>query len=225
MNSNKKKGWRIFIISLWKGIKIRTFDKKSYVFAKVQAMKIFKPLTWGLIVFVLYSSGLFQYVALFGQTAMLYSGFVNAEVISNSNTHFDYNFTIKDLTGKKIEFKDFQGKVVFLNLWATWCGPCRSEMASIQKLYEEVDTNKVTFIMLSLDDDAHLDKVKTYITSKSFTFPVFMPYGYLANQLQVPSIPTTFVITKDGTIDLKEVGMRNYNTAKFKKYLEELAGR
>ena len=193
------------------------------MFRTPQAIKVLRPLTWGVIVFVLYSSGAFQYVALFGQTAILQSGLVNAQVISNSKVPFDYNFAVKDLAGKKVEFKDFQGKVVFLNLWATWCGPCRSEMASIQKLYEEVDRNKITFIMLSLDDDSYLERVKNYIAAKSFTFPVFMPNGYLASQLQVPSIPTTFVITKDGIIDLKEVGMRNYNTTNFKKYLEELA--
>jgi hypothetical protein len=77
--------------------------------------------------------------------------------------------------------------------------------------------------MLSLDKDSQLEKVKAYVASRSFTFPVYMPSGYLADQLQVPSIPTTFVITKEGIIDLKEIGMKNYNTPKFKKYLEALS--
>jgi len=188
-------------------------------------MSILKPLALAIISFTLYLSGALQQLASFAQTAVVKSGLVNASVISNSKAAFDYNFTIKDLEGKKIEFKDFQGKVIFLNLWATWCGPCRSEMSAIQKLYENIDKEKVAFVMLSLDKDSHLEKVKSFVSSRSFTFPVFMPSGYLADQLQVPSIPTTFVITKTGVIDLKEVGMKNYNTAKFKKYLEELAAR
>jgi hypothetical protein len=96
-------------------------------------------------------------------------------------------------------------------------------MASIQKLYDGVDKGKISFVMLSLDRDSQLEKVKSYIATKAFTFPIYMPSGYLSDQLQVPSIPTTFVISKDGKIVLKEVGMKNYNTAKFKKYLEELA--
>ncbi len=84
---------------------------------------------------------------------------------------------------------------------------------------------KISFVMLSLDKDSQVEKVKGFVSSRSFTFPVYLPSGYLADQLQVPSIPTTFVITKDGVIDLKEVGMKNYNTTKFKKYLEELAAR
>lgn len=192
---------------------------------KAHRKTILKPLAWGVVVFVLYLSGAFQQLASFAQSAVIHSGLVNASVASNSKMPFDYNFSIKDLNGKRIEFKDLQGKVIFLNLWATWCGPCRSEMAAIQKLYESFDKDKVSFVMLSLDKDAHLEKVKSYVASKAFTFPVFMPSGYLADQLQVPSIPTTFVINKEGLIDLKEVGMKNYNTPKFKKYLEGLAAR
>jgi len=186
---------------------------------------ILKPLAWGIVIFALYLIGALQQLASFAQTAVIHSGLVNASVKTNSKTPFDYNFTLKDLAGKKIEFKEFQGKVIFLNLWATWCGPCRSEMAAIEKLYKSMDKEKVSFVMLSLDRDTYLEKVKAYVSSRSFTFPVYMPSGYLADQLQVPSIPTTFVITKDGVIDLKEVGMKNYNTTKFKKYLEELAAR
>jgi len=193
------------------------------VFKKLQTLKILKPLAWGVILLAFYLSGMFQLFASFAQTAVVKSGLVNASTTPNSKTPFDYNFTLKDLTGKKMEFKEFHGKVVFLNLWATWCGPCRSEMAAIQKLYESMDKDKVSFVMLSLDKDAHVEKVKAYVNSRSFTFPVYMPSGYLADQLQVPSIPTTFVITKEGVIDLKEVGMKNYNTTKFKKYLESLS--
>ena len=193
------------------------------MFKKLQTLKILKPLAWGVILLAFYLSGMFQLFASFAQTAVVKSGLVNASTTPNSKTPFDYNFTLKDLTGKKMEFKEFHGKVVFLNLWATWCGPCRSEMAAIQKLYESMDKDKVSFVMLSLDKDAHVEKVKAYVNSRSFTFPVYMPSGYLADQLQVPSIPTTFVITKEGVIDLKEVGMKNYNTTKFKKYLESLS--
>lgn len=189
------------------------------------AAVVLKPLAWGAVIFALYLSGALQQLASFAQTAVVKSGLVNASTIPNSKMPFDYNFTVKDLEGKKTEFKNFQGKVIFLNLWATWCGPCRSEMPAIQKLYEGIDKEKVAFVMLSLDKDAHLEKVKAFVNSRSFTFPIYMPSGYLADQLQVPSIPTTFVITKDGVIDLKEVGMKNYNTNKFKKYLEGLAAR
>jgi thiol-disulfide isomerase/thioredoxin len=185
-------------------------------------MNVLKTLFCCLLVLALYASGAFQQVSSLAHAAVIQSGLVDASTGGHSKIPFDYNFTVKDLSGKKIDFRDLQGKVIFLNLWATWCGPCRGEMASIQRLYSAVDTDKVSFVMLSLDKDSQLEKVKTYIANRSFTFPVYMPSGYLADQLQVPSIPTTFIIAKDGTIDLKEVGMKNYNTPKFKKYLEGL---
>lgn len=188
-------------------------------------MKNFKIVAWILAIAVLYFSGALQQVASFGQSVVIQSGIVNAKAASNNDSPFDYNFIVKDLAGNKIDFKDFKGKVIFLNLWATWCGPCRSEMASIQKLFDGISKDNISFVMLSLDQDRQFENVKKYIRGKEFTFPVYMPSGYLAEQLQVPSIPTTFVISKDGIIALKEVGMKNYNTAKFKKYLEELAAR
>ncbi len=191
----------------------------------VKKTQVLKPLVWGVVVFILYLSGALQQLASFAQTAVIHSGLVNATTVTNSKTPFDFNFTVKDLNGKRMEFKDLQGKVIFLNLWATWCAPCRSEMAAIHQLYESMDKEKVSFVMLSLDRDEHLEKVKSYINSRSFTFPVYMPSGYLVDQLQVPSIPTTFIINKEGLIDLKEVGMKNYNTPKFKKYLEDLVAR
>ena len=192
---------------------------------KLGRIFITKPLAWVAVVAILYVTGALQYASSLAQGVVLRSGFVNASTTSSSSDVFNYNFTIKDLEGKKIEFKDFKGKVLFINLWATWCGPCRSEMPSIQELYNDVDKEKIIFVMLSLDNEEHLERVKQFISYKSFTFPVYMPSGYLTNQFQVPTIPTTFVVAKDGTIALKEIGMKNYNTSKFKKYLEQLASR
>ena len=138
---------------------------------------------------------------------------------------FNYNFSIKDLQGTKTSFEKFKGKVIFLNLWATWCGPCRAEMPTIQQLYDSIDKEKIVFVMLSVDNDRDKDKIVRYIQNKSFTFPVYQPSGYLSEQLSVPTIPTTFVISKDGKIATKEVGTTNFNTPKFRKFIDELAAK
>ena len=184
-----------------------------------------KPvLTALLLVSLMQLTGFMATASFYAQSAALRTGFLDAgtEKLKNPK-QFDYNFSIKDLTGNKIDFKKYKGKVIFLNLWATWCGPCRAEMADIQKLYNNVDKEKVAFVMLSVDEDRNSAKVGSYIYNKAFTFPVFMPSGYLPEQLQVPSIPTTFVISKDGNVIAKEVGSKNYNTDKFKKFLEDSA--
>lgn len=136
---------------------------------------------------------------------------------------FNYNFTVRDLNGTAVDVKKFQGKTIFLNVWATWCGPCRMEMPSIQKLYTQVDTAKAVFVMLSVDRPEDLDKVKRFVQEKDYTFPVYTPSSTLPNQLQVKIIPTTFVIGPDGKIESNESGAANYDTPEFRKFLDELS--
>ena len=184
---------------------------------------VFQPLCWVIVLVALYFSGVLNYASSLAQGAVMHSGLVDASPDALNNEAFDFNFTIKDQAGNRIDFNTYKGKVVFLNLWATWCAPCRSEMPAIQKLYDELEKDKVSFVMLSLDKDSYLEKVNSFVKKHSFSFPVFMPSGYLSDQLQVPSIPTTFVIDREGKIVFKEIGMKNYHTLKFKKFLNELA--
>lgn len=136
---------------------------------------------------------------------------------------FNYNFKIKDLNGDVIDFKDFKGKTIFLNVWATWCGPCRIEMPSIQKLYDQVDKEKIVFIMLAIDERNQFEKVVNYIKEKEYSFPVYVPHEFLPDQLMVRTIPTTFVINNKGKIAAQETGAANYATEEFKTFLEGLA--
>jgi len=177
-----------------------------------------------IIIAVLKVTGLFGGVSYLTQTVAIKSGALNVNPPSEKSTEakFDYAFFIKNLQGDKISFDQYKGKVVFLNLWATWCGPCKAEMPSIQKLYDTMKDDSIEFVMLSIDKDNALAKVESYVKKNNYTFPIFMPSGYLAEPLQVPSIPTTFVIDKDGEIVMKEVGTRNYNTDKMREYLRKL---
>lgn len=179
-----------------------------------------------IIVAALRVTGLMSSLSMFTQSAVLKTGLLNAHAEAEvKKDDFNFDFRIKDLAGNKVDFNQYKGKVIFLNLWATWCGPCRAEMPTIQSLYNKVDHDKIAFVMLSLDEDKNKEKVERYVHDRSFTFPVFMPSGHLSEQLQVPSIPTTFVIAKDGKILTKEVGTANYDTEKFKKFLETEASR
>lgn len=190
-------------------------------------LQFVKPLIAAfIIVAVLQVTGLFGEVAYVTQRAALSTGLMNADIREpvGKMEDFDYSFMLKDSLGNRIPAEKLKGKVIFLNLWATWCGPCRAEMPAIQKLYNKVKDDRVAFVMLSIDRDNAAQKVKDYIYKKSFTFPVYLPSGYLTEQLNVPSIPTTFVISKEGKVVMKEVGTKNYNTDKFLKFLNELAG-
>jgi thiol-disulfide isomerase/thioredoxin len=134
---------------------------------------------------------------------------------------FEYSFSVTTPEGETVDFNTYRGKTVFLNLWATWCGPCRAEMPSIQKLYEEMGSESIQFVMLSIDRPEDLQKVKNYVAANKYTFPVFIA-GALPELLQVRIIPTTIVIAPDGSIVYKKSGMADYNTVKFKRFLEKV---
>ncbi len=178
----------------------------------------------GLLVVILQITGLIGAASFATHWTLLQTGLRDAEPeITAEDTPFDYDFTIKDLDGNKIPFDQFKGKVVFLNLWATWCSPCRAEMPSIQSLYEKVDREKIVFVMLSIDRESDIKKVSDYLIAKEFTFQAYLPSGQLPSLLRVPSIPTTFIISKSGQVIKKEVGSTRYDTPKFQKFLEELS--
>jgi thiol-disulfide isomerase/thioredoxin len=176
------------------------------------------------LLLILRYTGLLSGISYLTGRALMYTGIMDASVsqpaVINS---FDYNFTIRDLEGRERSFNEFRNKTIFLNVWATWCGPCRMEMPGIQGLYQETDTTKVVFVMLSVDKASDLGKVRTYVKDKAFTFPVYVPAGPLPAQLDVPSIPTTFVIGPDGRIASSQAGATNYNTRKFKRFLNSLS--
>jgi thiol-disulfide isomerase/thioredoxin len=156
------------------------------------------------------------------QSILLKTGIMNANADPLDDAEiFDYNFSVRDITGNTVSAEQFKGKVIFLNLWATWCGPCRAEMPTIQDLYNEVDHEKIVFLILSLDNIGDEEKVKKFIAKKGFTFPVYTRTTSLPELLQVPSIPTTIVVSKSGKVVSRNVGTNNFNTKKFKNFLFE----
>jgi thiol-disulfide isomerase/thioredoxin len=143
---------------------------------------------------------------------------------SNPNKgDFDYNFTLKDIRGTVIDFNQYRNKVVFINLWATWCGPCRSEMPGINNLYQKTGTDDIAFVMLSVDRPGDVSKVKAYVERNAYTFPVFIPDQSLPEQLNVRAIPATFIIDKQGKIHKSQMGAANYDTPDYIKLLNNLA--
>ena len=170
----------------------------------------------------LYLSGLHTEVAGFAQRVILSTGLIapESDVNYTDNNKGDYNFNLKNIDGSTISFSELKGKVVFMNIWATWCAPCIAEMPNIQKLYDKMDTSKVAFVMLSTDQSE--DKVGKFINRKGFTFPVYLAASNVPSEFKVPSIPTTFVFSKEGKIVSKNVGMANYDKKSFIKFLNEL---
>ena len=191
----------------------------------MRSLKIIKP-WFSAIVIVL----ILRYTGALGEISMLAnSALMKVGVMDYNPTEpvlsedFNFNFRLKDLEGNLVDFNSYRGKVVVINLWATWCAPCRVEMPSLQQLYTKIESENIEFVILSLDRDSDFNKVKKYVAKNNFTFPVFTPHGYLAEQLHADVIPTTLILNKAGKIVNRKTGATNFDTANFRKYLNRLA--
>jgi len=135
-------------------------------------------------------------------------------------TDADYEMTFQDLTGKNIEVSELKGKVIFLNLWATWCPPCVAEMPSIQELYDKYkDNEKVAFLMVS---NEKVTPVEKFMQKKGYTFPVYLNKFRMPDAFATKSIPTTFVISKDGKIVIRELGASNWSSENMLEIMNKL---
>ncbi len=118
------------------------------------------------------------------------------------------DFELKDQYGKTHKLSDYKGKVVFLNFWATWCPPCKMEMPDIQKLYEKYEKQgeKSEVVVLSVaapntQDEKNIDGIKAFLEENGYTYPVLMDDGgYTFGAYRISSLPTTFMIDKEGNV-------------------------
>lgn len=177
---------------------------------------------------ILYATGLHTEAIGQVQRILLATGIKNADVPDSDELNLNvsksvtgYGFELADLNGKVVPFESLRGKVVFLNVWATWCPPCIAEMPGIQKLYNSVDTSRIAFVMLSVDEGG-LQKVKKFIDRKGYTFPVYTPLSGIPAAFQSSAIPTTFILSPQGTLVARQEGMANYNTQKMRDFLGSL---
>lgn len=184
---------------------------------------------------ILYATGLHTEVAGQLQRLVLATGIKNADIPtprttrgpalesfpSSGETKAGKGFTLIGLDGQSLPFENLRGKVVFLNIWATWCPPCIAEMPNIQSLYEKVGSDKIAFVLLSVDEGAN-DKVQKFIDRKGYSFPVYRPGSPIPVEFQSSAIPTTFILSPEGEIMDRHEGMADYDTPKMQKYLQGL---
>ncbi|AKD05045.1 TlpA disulfide reductase family protein [Pontibacter korlensis] len=130
-------------------------------------------------------------------------------------------FKMVDLDGKAVSFEGLKGKVIFLNIWATWCPPCVAEMPNIHSLYKKVNSDDIAFVMLSVDEGG-LEKVRKFVEKKGFTFPVYMPASQFPKEFYSNAIPTTFIISPEGKIVAKQEGMADYDTKEVQDFLQSM---
>lgn len=170
----------------------------------------------------LYATGYHTEVIGKVQSVLLYTGILQPdtdESIIHGNKA-DYNMPLLTLDGERTSLSEFEGKTIFMNLWATWCPPCIAEMPNIQRLYDDIADENIVFVMASLDQEPQ--KARDFIARKGFTFPV---YSVLAKPRIYDSsvVPTTYVISPKGDIVMEHRGMAKYDTDDFKQFLRTVS--
>ena len=115
------------------------------------------------------------------------------------------DFELSSLDGKVVSLSDFRGKPVFLNFWATWCGPCRFEMPFIQKMYEGLSNEGLVVLAVNVQENPAT--VKEFVESFGLTFPVLLDTNSEVRlAYNIRGIPTTFFIDKNGIIQDIKIG-------------------
>lgn len=127
-------------------------------------------------------------------------------------------FRIEDANGKILNLQSLKDKKVFVNLWASWCGPCRREMPSIEKLAHSVEKSKVAFVMLSLDDS--FGEAKAFAQKHHLSLPLYYPAENLPAAFRVEAIPTTFIFDEQGNLVRRMDGSENYDSGTYRKLLQ-----
>jgi peroxiredoxin len=131
------------------------------------------------------------------------------------------DFTLKTLEGKGVSLKDYGGKIIFLNFWATWCGPCRAEMPSMEKLWQEF--KKEEFIILAIDIQEESKLVSSFIEERNLSFPVLLDgKGNVARSYGVRGILITFFLNPKGEIIGKAIGARDWASEESFRLIRQL---
>jgi thiol-disulfide isomerase/thioredoxin len=116
------------------------------------------------------------------------------------------DFTLKDLNGKKVTLSALKGKIVMVNFWATWCPPCRKEMADLDLIYTHYQSQGLVILSLSSENPF---TIGSYLNGKNYHPPVLLDDGgKVAKQFHVDGIPRSFVFNRDGKLVAESIDMR-----------------
>ncbi|HSR08786.1 MAG TPA: TlpA disulfide reductase family protein [Bryobacteraceae bacterium] len=132
------------------------------------------------------------------------------------------NFTLADASGAKVALADYKGKVVLLNFWATWCGPCKVEIPWFIEFNKTYKDRGLAVVGVSLDDDGW-KSVKPYLAEKKIDYTVVVGNDAVSKSYgDVESLPTTFIIDQDGRIAFTHTGLVSKDT--YEKEIQSLLG-
>ena len=120
------------------------------------------------------------------------------------------DFVLTGENGKTYRLKDYRGKVVVINFWATWCPPCRREMPSMNRMWQKIKDKGVQILAVNVGEDA--DTIFEFLGSYPVSFPLLMDSdGSVVKKYPVTGLPTTYIINPAGEVVYRAVGSREWD--------------
>ena len=172
-----------------------------------------------------------QWLVVLGIVAVLVGGAVTAshflkdELTSVSVVADAPGFAAKALTATPAmkTLTDYRGDVVLLNIWATWCIPCRTEMPSIEAVHQSLGPKGLKVVAISIDDERAEQKIQDFAKEFNLTFEMLHdPAGTIQGIYRTTGVPETFVIGRDGVIRKKWIGAEDRNSDGNQRLLSSL---
>jgi peroxiredoxin len=132
------------------------------------------------------------------------------------------DFTLTTLEGQPTQLRDFRGKLVLLNFWATWCAPCLHEMPSMERLYQTFKQTEFVLLAVSMDRQGD-DVARPFVDTLQLTFPVLLdPVSEVGRHYGVRGLPTTYLIAPDGRLIGAVIGARDWSRTEAKALIAGL---
>lgn len=117
------------------------------------------------------------------------------------------DFTVKDSRGASVRLADYKGKVILLNFWATWCGPCKIEIPEFVELYDQYKDRGFVILGMLTEDTPTAEELRAFTTEYKMNYPILYSQEDLEDAFgPIYGIPTSFFIGRDGTICQKHMG-------------------
>lgn len=131
------------------------------------------------------------------------------------------DFELEDIDGEAFDLKSTRGQWVFLHFWASWCGPCREEMPTIQVLSETIDEDKLHFVLVNTAEDE--DTIFMFLGSVATNLTSMMDQDGQVTEIWKPrGLPTTFLIDPDGRVRYQAIGGREWDQEIYVQFIKSL---
>jgi peroxiredoxin len=144
------------------------------------------------------------------------------------------DFSVQDLNGDPVSLSDYEGKVVLLNIWATWCGPCKEEMPSMERLYREMKGEDFEILAVSVDaalgetdqqgnPGSSKDRLADFASEYGLTFPILHdPDGRIQTTYQTTGVPESFLLDREGVIRRRLAGATVWDHDRYRELIRSL---